>query len=310
MRNLEEQITHLEKKGKKSRSLFKIWYKTLKEFRKNHGHYPNLKKPSTYSEMLVYRKLYQRELLLKLSRYTCKYKVREYISSTLGHDHLIPMIEVISDERKFSLKNLPSSFIMKGAHGSGWNYIVRDKNNEDENTLRRLIGAWLKCNYSINFTGEAQYELSKPYIVIENLITDEEGNIPKDYKIHCFGTSGRNQMIIQVDSDRFSSHTRSYYTENWELIDVSVKYPKSPTLIEKPGNLEKIIDIAKKLSSNFDYSRIDLYSINKKIYFGEITFLPGNGMEEFKPDTMDKVFGDWMVDFNLKKDPVLKRLIR
>ncbi|MCA6059262.1 hypothetical protein HUF18_05690 [Thalassolituus sp. ST750PaO-4] len=311
MTSLEEQILHLEKKGEKTRSLLKIWYKTLKEFKKRHGYFPNLLTPKSFSEKLTYRKLYQRSLLLPLSRFACKYSVRDYIKTSVGEKHLIPLIDTIFDSKDFSLDKLPSSFIMKASHGSGWNYIVHDKKKEDETQLRRLISAWLNCNYSISFTGESQYENIRPCVVVEELLIDENGKVPKDYKFHCFGKAGSEKVIIQVSTDRLQDHSLAFLSEDWDLLDLSFdKYKKTSIKPEKPEDLIQLISIAKDLSKFFDYSRIDLYTHQSNIYFGEITFLPGNGMEKFNPEEMDLEFGLLMKDFELKKDPILKRFIR
>jgi len=311
MRSLEEQIVHLEKKGNKSRSLPKIWYKTLEEFKKRHGYYPNLKNPQSFSEKLTFRKLYQRSLLLPLSKYACKYQARDLIKTSIGDSHLIPLITTIFDPAEFSLDSLPTSFIMKASHGSGWNYIVNNKHDEDEELLRRLISAWLTCNYSISFTGESQYENIHPCVVIEELLIDNKGKVPKDYKFHCFGKSGKEGIVIQVSTDRLQDHSLAFLSEDWELLDLSFdKYKKTSKKPKKPEGLDQLLSIAKKISQPFDYSRIDLYSYQSTIYFGEITFLPGNGMEKFHPEEMDFEFGGLMKDFNLQKDPFLKRLIR
>ena len=40
--------------------------------------------------------------------------------------------------------------------------------------------------------------------------------------------------------------------------------------------------------------RVDLYEIKGQIYFGEMTFFPGGGMEEFRPEEWDMRLGRWI----------------
>lgn len=311
MRNLEEQILHLEKKGKKNRGLLKIYWRSMQAFKKSHGQSPQLNPPRTFNEKLLFRKLFQRSKLLSETNLVCKYEVRDYVKDKIGADYLIPLVKVIYKNDDFDLTELPEKFIMKASHGSGWNYIVRDKTKESESTLKRLIAAWLNCNYSISFTGEAQYEKVSPAVVIEELMEDDKGKVPADYKFHCFGKGGKEKIIVQLISDRFEDKAMSFLTEDWEMLDLKFNdYPNHKNLPEKPENLQEMLEVTRKLSQEHDYCRVDLYSFKNKVLFGEITFIPGNSTEQFKPATMDKVFGDWMVDFDLKKDPVLKRLIR
>ena len=59
----------------------------------------------------------------------------------------------------------------------------------------------------------------------------------------------------------------------------------------RPNNLSDMIKLAEKLASDFDYVRIDLYSFQDSIYFGEITLHPYGGMNRFIPDHYDLHYG-------------------
>ncbi|WP_308412668.1 ATP-grasp fold amidoligase family protein, partial [Vibrio parahaemolyticus] len=64
-----------------------------------------------------------------------------------------------------------------------------------------------------------------------------------------------------------------------------------------PDNLNEMLEVAKKLSEDFDYIRVDLYSVQGKVYFGELTQTHGNGTEDFKPSFVDREWGDyWILD--------------
>ena len=39
-----------------------------------------------------------------------------------------------------------------------------------------------------------------------------------------------------------------------------------------------MLEISKILSADFDFVRVDLYDINGKVYFGELTFSPASGV--------------------------------
>jgi hypothetical protein len=71
-------------------------------------------------------------------------------------------------------------------------------------------------------------------------------------------------------------------------------YPKSNVTIEKPKNYEKMVELAEKISKGIRFVRIDFYDINGKIYFGEMTFYPAAGYEEFTPDEWDYTLGSWI----------------
>ena len=54
------------------------------------------------------------------------------------------------------------------------------------------------------------------------------------------------------------------------------------------------MDVARKLSANFPFVRVDLYNIDGKIYFGELTFYPWTGYVQFTPDSFDFTLGKLM----------------
>ena len=62
--------------------------------------------------------------------------------------------------------------------------------------------------------------------------------------------------------------------------------------VEKPKKFDDMIEIAKKLSEGFSHVRIDLYNVDGKIYFGEMTFTNGSGFETIHPESADLMLGN------------------
>ena len=143
----------------------------------------------------------------------------------------------------------------------------------------------MNINYAFFGGLELQYRDIKPKIIIEQYLDDKSGDI-RDYKITCFNG---NPYFIWIDSDRYSNHKRNLYDLNWNLLPfkVNTKYSPFPSP-PKPKCLEKLLELASKLSKNFIYVRVDFYIINDKIYFGEMTFTSSSGTEEISPKSFDK----------------------
>ena len=55
-----------------------------------------------------------------------------------------------------------------------------------------------------------------------------------------------------------------------------------------------MVHLSEKLSKGIPFVRVDFYEINRKPYFGEMTFYPGTGMEEFTPREWDDILGSWI----------------
>ena len=131
---------------------------------------------------------------------------------------------------------------------------------------------------------EKQYKFITPRLICESLI----GTEPNDYKFFCFLGDPK---LVQIDKSRHSNHMRSFYSMEWEEINVRISYPNIPEKVSRPSCFEQMKAIASALSEEFEFARIDLYEIQGKVYFGEITLFPGGGTEPFASYEQDLFFG-------------------
>jgi len=249
----------------------------------------DLKKPKTFNEKLQWLKLHDRNpLYIQL---VDKYEVRKYIEKVLGKEYLIPLLGVYDSFDEINFDALPNEFVLKPTHTSGDIFICKDKSKIDFMKLKKEVNRWLKREYYW-LHREWPYKNIKPRIICEKYMVDESGKELKDYKIFCFNGEPK---IIQVDYNRFSNHKRNLYDLEWNYIPFSIQYPTDPNkIISKPQKLEEMINIARLLCKGYPHVRVDFYSINEKIYFGELTFYHGSGFEKFEPESYNYVFGSWL----------------
>lgn len=125
----------------------------------------------------------------------------------------------------------------------------------------------------------------------EELLVDSNGDI-EDYKVHNF--NGEPKFIL-ICRDRFSKGglTEDFFSEKWEHLDVKrPTHPNATIDIPKPDELDKILELSKRLSNGLLFVRSDFYVVNSKVYFGELTFYPASGFIPFVPEQWDVKFGD------------------
>ena len=253
-----------------------------------HKKIANFKNPRTFNEKLGYLKLYRDPGIL--SDLCDKYLVKNYVRKKIGDKYVLDTLYITSEPESIPFEKLPNSFIIKATHGSGWNIIVKDKKNTDFKHIVKKCRSFLSMNYY--YLGrECQYKNIEPQIMVENLLKDERGNIPSDYKFFAFNNEVK---FIQVDYDRANNHKRNFYDLEWNKMDFNLNYPSFDFEIKKPENLSQMIEISKVLSEGLPFARIDLYSILNDIYFGEITLTPENNLGKFKPAKYDKVLGEYL----------------
>lgn len=300
MKNLRKIISDLYRKSRFGYSIMKPFYKLYilglkiipdkviikRSFKKHIGYALNLDNPQTLNEKINWLKLYDRKDLH--TTVADKYKVRAYVEEKVGAKYLIPLLYHTKNADEIRPENLPDlNYIIKTNHDSSGGVIVRDPSSIDWDLTRNRFKHLLKENHYYS-TNEWQYKNIEPRIVVEELLTYEDGSIPDDYKCHCF--NGKLAFVM-IDFDRHSNkRTRNLYDPEWNLIPCNWGRPYGKE-VAKPENFEEMKVIAEKLSKDFKYVRVDFYLVKGSIYFGEITFHHASGFQKFYTHECDLKLG-------------------
>ena len=285
-----------------SRILKKIYYSMLKkmptsaiahiEFLRSYHRALNLKNPQFFGEKMQWIKLFAD--LDQYAKYADKYRVRDYIEDKIGAEHLIGMIGVYDNEEEIPFHELPERFVLKVNHGCGYNIICKDKSKLDIEKVKKQLKRWMEEDYAA-IKGEEQYRKIERKIICEEYMEDNSGGL-LDYKLFCFG--GKVKMI-EVCFDRFTDFKIDFYDTEWNRLPILSGNPKSghknnDIPISKPECADEMVEIAEKLSGPFPFVRTDLYVVNGKVYFGELTFISGSGSDPFYPLSMDEMIASWI----------------
>ncbi len=254
-------------------------------------HKLNLKNPTRYTEKLQHLRLYEYPKNDLVRKCASRVEVRDYVSSLGLSKCLIPCLGVYNKFDDINFDKLPSQFVMKCSHASGFNYIVKDKNNIDKKFLKKKFDKWLKTNYGKK-TIELHYAKIKPQIIIEKYIGDEN-SLPVEYKIHVF--NGVAKYLYVVTGRGVDIRYNNYYID-WTPFDGAQfnGWKKTDYELEKPANYDKMIETAELLAKPFPFVRVDLYNINGVIYFGEMTFTPAKGTLILDDDKADYEISKWL----------------
>ena len=203
--------------------------------------------------------------------------VKLFVKAVLGDNFNVPTTKILHTIEEVKKFQFPSDCCIKPTHLSG-KAILRRKNspiNYDE------IESWLNWNY-YHTTRETNYKNLKHKIIVEPLVFDND-NL-HDYKIFC---NDGEPKLIQVDFDRYIDHTRKFYDTKWNEMPFSLLYPLSSRQLEKPKNLDKMLEAARSLSRYFNFVRVDLYSNGEECVVGEITNCPENARGVFVPKSAE-----------------------
>lgn len=246
-----------------------------KQYKKNMGREINLQNPSTFTEKLNWMKLFYRHEDMPIA--SDKYEVRDYIKSK-GLEHILnDLIGVYTDANDIDYDTLPDKFVAKATHGSSWNLVCNNKESLDWANWVKIMNSWLKLNLFV-FGREWNYKELTPRIVVEKFL---EQDPLIDYKFFCFNGKPK---YIQTNNFFEGKKYIEFYDLDWKKTEFTyITDYQSSTVLERPSQLKKMIDLATFLSKDFSFVRVDFYNVEEKIIFGEMTFFPSGGMENFKP---------------------------
>lgn len=248
----------------------------------------NFNLPKTFNEKLQWLKLYDRN-----PEYTVlvdKVKVRTYIAEKIGSQYLIELLGSWNSAYEIELDKLPEQFVLKCNHDSGSTILCTDKATFDSKTSFEKLEKARKTNY-YKKGREWPYKHVIPQILAEPLLTND-ADLLLDYKFMCF--NGKVKCIF-VCSEREKHFVKvTFFDREWKKMPLERHYPSSDKDIKKPANLELMIELAETLAENIPFVRVDFYEIDNKVLFGEMTFFPGSGVEEFRPEEYDYKFGMWL----------------
>lgn len=244
--------------------------------------------PRTFSEKIQKRKLEMGKDTYFLAD---KLAVRKYVEDKIGSEYLIPLIWCSKVGNLDGLPTFEKYAVMKTNHGSGSGHLEFLPTERSKEELVNKFSNALKERYIGSYLGEKQYDAIEPRVIVEEKLNGD-GPIPPDYKFHVFRNQGNVKTFLQVDFDRFTNHKRNYYDENFNLLNLEVIYSNGEYTLPEIEELKSMQDVAIKLLGDLDYARIDLYLLEEKIYFGEITLTPGSGFERFSSRETDAEWGE------------------
>lgn len=245
--------------------------------------------PKTFNEKIQWLKVYDNRIEYK--KMVDKYEAKKYVASVIGEEYIVPLLGVWDSVDDIDFKELPQRFVLKCTHDSGGVFLVKNKNELDVANLKNEMNKRLEIDYS-RYVRELCYEGIPKRIIAEEYLQSNDDKTLIDYKLMCF--DGKVKCLF-VCTDRFDKEGLkvTFYDREWNKLPFSRKYPTEDN-IKRPVTLDKMIVLAEKLSKGIPFVRIDFFEVNEHPYFGEITFYPGSGWEQFQPEIWDSILGSWI----------------
>ena len=253
--------------------------------------YPiNLKTPKTFSEKIVWLKLYDRKPLYTML--ADKYAVKKYVSEKCGEQYVVRNFGMWKRFDDIDFDTLPDQFVLKCNHASGGIAICKDKRTFNKAAARQKLTNCLKSNFYYDYR-EWVYKDIEPCIIAEEFIGDDL----QDYRVYCF--NGEPKIVYSYTNKSNAQGTKpepeycDIFDVNWKPLPYRQNSPARGD-VPRPPHLEEMLEFSRKISQNIPFVRVDLYDNNGRVLFSECTFYPGGGMSKFRPQEWDSILGSWL----------------
>jgi hypothetical protein len=267
--------------------------------------------PATVHEKIQYRMAFDRRPILTL--FADKYAVRDYVRERVGPEVLTEVYATVERFKDLDVESLPERCVIKPSHGSGAVIIVDDRapieavlptpKHISEWTFaavrvrksalltpqfRQICESWLRNRYSP--VSEWAYRNVPARLIVEELLA-VEGDVPPDFKMWCVNGYVK---FIQVDADRFGEHSQSLHLPDWTPLEAWIAAPAPVQRPPKPEHLDELLAVTMRLAEGIDFARIDLYLVDGRVRFGEMTFYPLAGGGSMSPTSVfTALAADW-----------------
>ena len=260
--------------------------------------WPDFEHPKDVNEKINWMKFYGDTSLWPML--ADKYAVREYVKEKVGEEYLIPLIGKWDSVDEIDWENLPNQFVMKCNNGSGDVVVCKDKSKLDIEVIKRHFRKCLNEQLSI-LSGEPHYAKIKPCIIAEELLNAStqpcNSSSLVDYKIWVF--DGKPMLT-------WCTWNRELYYANVALYDMdwnfhpewsvwTSHYIQPHSHVPKPKCFDTLMEVAGKLGKGQPVTRVDMYIVDDKIYFGEITMTSQGGYQDFYTQEILDKMGEWTV---------------
>lgn len=252
----------------------------------------NLRHPQDINEKMQYLKLYTYYENPMITQCVDKFQVRKYLTKK-GYECLLPKIfgeYLCGEEFQKNWSIFPNQFVAKCNHGCGYNILITDKEKSNLEEVAGQLDIWLQEDYWKVYC-EPQYKDVEKRILVEEYLGDDI----QTYKFYCFNGNPKVLYVSANGEDGKADLYLDYYDMEWNWLPISLEgHEHAKVRALKPKNFEKMVEVAAGLSSEFPFVRVDLYNVDGRIYFSELTFIPTGGNMKLEPKSVLKEWGSWL----------------
>lgn len=251
----------------------------------------DLDNPHTFNEKLQWLKLYYHnpDYTVLADKVKAKYWIQEHV----GKQYAVPTLAVYQNVNEINFDSLPNEFVLKCNHDCGSVIIVKDKGELDKDKTLSFLNDRMDRDFYLPYR-EWCYKNIPHRIICEPYLQDGENSELTDYKFFCFNGEPRF-LYVSYGLSSWDTAYINYMNLDWTPAAFHRPDFKEFTQIPpRPSKFDEMLRIAKNVSSNFPFVRVDFFQVNEDLFISEFTFYPGAGLDKFMPPEWDGIIGDML----------------
>lgn len=262
-------------------------------FRRKFGREAELTNPQTLNEKLLKLKLTRYGTDALVRRCADKYAVREYVESAGCGEILNDLLAVYDRPEDIDWDSLPSEFVIKWNFGCGYNLVCPDKAALDLPSAVKKLKQWGREDFWAYYS-ELQYRHVPKKLIVERYLKPQSGALPEDYKFYCF--HGKAHCVMLCEGRERGWPKFYFFDRDWNLLRINRDSCAAPEgfSLPRPAGIDDAFAYADKLSAPFPFVRTDLYLVDGRVYFGELTFTPAAALDNNRLPETDLMFGSML----------------
>lgn len=244
---------------------------------------PNLLRPKGFNDQTKWLMLFAQHELMP--RCVDKVAVREIVAEAIGERYLIPLriVSTSWDEVASHISEGPG--VMKCAHDSGSAWLFDHPTDSEIQSREAKFKALVSREYGVG-KGEWMYRNVPRQILIEERLSGKSPEAaPDDIKVHC--VNGQPSLIHVIRARR-GIQKQAFFSPSGQRLLLRVKpHREQIEGLEIELILDLILVAVRKLASPFKYVRVDMYIVEDRAYFGELSFHEESGLFKNRAEEID-----------------------
>lgn len=245
--------------------------------------FPNLLKPKGFNDQMKWLMLFDQDEIMPLC--VDKVAVRDLVSAAIGKEFLIPLRVASESWQEVGSRLHEGPGVLKCSHDSGSAALFDKLTAAEIEKLETKFRALGRREYGVG-KGEWMYKGVRPQFLIEERLSGRiAGAGPADIKVHC--VDGQPKLIHVIEG-RQTVQEQAFFSPEGTSLHLRVKpHRKTIADLDITPILQLVLGPASKLAAPFKYVRVDMYVVENRCFFGELSFHEQSGLFKNKFEERD-----------------------